>query len=64
MLSRLRKGAGDATKVINLVKSIEKTAEDASDDPWLIAMAENASARCRSGSRLASRRPPMHWKSY
>ena len=35
---------GDATKVINLVKSIEKTAEDSSDDPYLIAMADRARA--------------------
>lgn len=35
---------GDGTKVINLVKSIQKTAEDESDDPYLIAMAERAQA--------------------
>ncbi len=35
---------GDGKKVINLVKSIEKTAEDESDDPCLIAMAERAQA--------------------
>ena len=35
---------GDATKVINLVKSIEKIADDESDDPFLIAMAERAQA--------------------
>ena len=33
---------GDATKVINLVKSIEKTAENNSDDPFLVALAERA----------------------
>ena len=33
---------GDGSKIINLVKSIEKTAEDESDDPYLIAMAERA----------------------
>ncbi|MCP4605671.1 MAG: HsdR family type I site-specific deoxyribonuclease [Proteobacteria bacterium] len=38
-----RKGGG-GTKVINLVKSIEKTAEESSDDPFLIAMAERAKA--------------------
>jgi len=32
------------TKVINLVKSIEKAAEDASDDPYLAGMAERAKA--------------------
>ena len=32
------------TKVINLVKSIEKAAEDASEDPYLIGMAERAKA--------------------
>ncbi|MDZ7751853.1 MAG: HsdR family type I site-specific deoxyribonuclease [Gammaproteobacteria bacterium] len=35
---------GDGTKIINLVKSIEKTAEEHSDDPYLIAMAERARA--------------------
>jgi type I restriction enzyme R subunit len=33
---------GDTTKVINLVKSIEKTAEENSDDPFLVALAERA----------------------
>jgi len=33
---------GNGTKVINLIKSIEKKAEDESDDPYLIAMAERA----------------------
>jgi type I restriction enzyme R subunit len=37
-----RKNAGDGTKVINLIKSIEKKAESESDDPFLIAMAERA----------------------
>ena len=35
---------GDGTKVINLVKSIEKIAEDESEDPFLIAMAERTRA--------------------
>jgi len=35
---------GDGNKVINLVKSIEKKAEEESDDPCLIAMAERARA--------------------
>jgi type I restriction enzyme R subunit len=35
---------GDGTKVINLVKSIEKTAEENSDDPFLVALAERAIA--------------------
>ncbi|NTU43996.1 MAG: HsdR family type I site-specific deoxyribonuclease [Chlorobiaceae bacterium] len=35
---------GGGKKVINLVKSIEKIAEDESDDPYLIAMAERAQA--------------------
>jgi type I restriction enzyme R subunit len=35
---------GDDTKVINLIKSIEKTAEEESDDPFLIAMADRARA--------------------
>jgi type I restriction enzyme R subunit len=33
---------GDNSKVINLIKSIEKAAEEQSDDPCLIAMAERA----------------------
>ncbi len=36
------KSGGDGTKVINLIKSIEKLAEESSDDPFLIAMAERA----------------------
>ena len=35
---------GKATKIINLVKAIEKAAEENSDDPFLIAMAERAKA--------------------
>ena len=35
---------GKATKVINLVKAIEKTAEENSDDPFLVALAERARA--------------------
>jgi len=42
-LIKQRKG-GDGTKVINLVKSIAKKAEEESDDPYLIAMAERAQA--------------------
>jgi type I restriction enzyme R subunit len=37
-----QKHGGDDTKVINLIKSIEKTAEEESGDPFLIAMAERA----------------------
>jgi type I restriction enzyme R subunit len=36
------KHSGDDTKVINLIKSIEKSAEDESGDPFLVAMAERA----------------------
>lgn len=39
-----KKLGGDGTKVINLIKSIEKTAEENSDDPFLIAMADRARA--------------------
>ena len=39
---RLR--SGDAIKVINLIKAIEKSAEESSDDPYLIAMAKRAQA--------------------
>jgi type I restriction enzyme, R subunit len=42
-LIKKQKG-GDGTKVINLIKSIEKTAEENSGDPFLIAMAERAKA--------------------
>jgi type I restriction enzyme, R subunit len=38
------KHGGDDTKVINLIKSIERTAEEESGDPFLIAMAERAKA--------------------
>jgi len=37
-----QKSRGKNTKVINLVKSIEKTAEEQSDDPYLVAMSERA----------------------
>ena len=36
------KKGGESIKVINLVKSIEKIAEENSDDPFLLAMAERA----------------------
>ena len=39
-----KKKGGDGPKVINLVKSIAKKAEEESDDPYLIAMAERAKA--------------------
>lgn len=35
---------GEATKVINLVKSIEKAASEDSDDPFLVALADRAKA--------------------
>jgi len=35
---------GKATKVINLVKAIERAAEEESDDPFLVALAERAKA--------------------
>lgn len=38
------KHGGDETKVINLVKSIEKAAEDESDDPFLVGLADRAEA--------------------
>jgi type I restriction enzyme R subunit len=38
------KHAGGATKVINLVKTIESKAQEASDDPLLIAMRDRAQA--------------------
>ncbi len=38
------RAGGDATKVINLIKSIEKIAEKESEDLFLIAMAERAQA--------------------
>ena len=40
-LIKKQKG-GDGTKVINLIKSIEKAAEEDSNDPFLVAMAERA----------------------
>jgi type I restriction enzyme R subunit len=35
---------GKATRVINLIKAIEKEAQEASDDPFLVAMADRARA--------------------
>jgi type I restriction enzyme R subunit len=37
-----KKHGGDDTKVINLIKSIEKQAEEESGDPFLVAMADRA----------------------
>ena len=37
-----QKHAGDDTKIINLIKSIEKTAEEDSGDPFLVAMSDRA----------------------
>ncbi len=39
-----KRKAGDSVKVINLIKSIEKIADENSDDPFLVAMAERAKA--------------------
>jgi type I restriction enzyme R subunit len=39
-----RRKEGEATKVINLVKSIERTAKENSDDPFLVALSERAKA--------------------
>src|SRR5437870_7443340 len=39
-----KKEDGATTKVINLIKSIQKTTEEESEDPFLIAMAERAKA--------------------
>ncbi len=39
-----QQGGGNATKVINLIKSIEKKAEDESEDPFLIALSDRAKA--------------------
>lgn len=39
-----KKHGGEGTKVINLIKSIERHAEENSNDPYLIAMAERARA--------------------
>jgi len=38
------KAEGNATKVINLIKVIQKEADEQSDDPFLVAMAERAKA--------------------
>ena len=37
-----KQNSGDAIKVINLIKAIEKSADESSDDPYLIAMAKRA----------------------
>ena len=39
-----QRGGGNGTEVINLVKSIERAAEEESDDPFLIALADRAKA--------------------
>ncbi|GAB5451622.1 MAG: HsdR family type I site-specific deoxyribonuclease [Halioglobus sp.] len=39
-----KKNRGDGTKVINLIKNIERLADESSDDPYLIAMGERAMA--------------------
>ncbi|MBI5103213.1 MAG: HsdR family type I site-specific deoxyribonuclease, partial [Nitrospirae bacterium] len=39
-----QKEEGKATRVINLIKSIERTAQENSDDPFLVALAERARA--------------------
>lgn len=39
-----KKKGGDGTKIINLIKSIEKTTEEEEDDPFLITMSERAQA--------------------
>lgn len=39
-----KQAGGDGTRVINLIKSIEKTAQDESDDPFLIALSDRARA--------------------
>ncbi|MCO5185371.1 MAG: HsdR family type I site-specific deoxyribonuclease [Anaerolineae bacterium] len=39
-----QKNVGDNTKVINLVKSIERAAIEGADDPFLISLAERAAA--------------------
>lgn len=39
-----KQSGGDSTKIINLVKSIEKAGQEAGEDPFLIALAERARA--------------------
>jgi type I restriction enzyme R subunit len=39
-----RQKGGDGTKIINLVKSIAKAAEEHANDPFLIALADRAMA--------------------
>ena len=39
-----KQNSGDAIKVINLIKAIDKSADESSDDPYLIAMAKRAQA--------------------
>ena len=39
-----KRNEGKATKVINLVKAIEKSAEENSDDPFLVTLSERAKA--------------------
>jgi type I restriction enzyme, R subunit len=50
-LIKSQKG-GDGTKVINLVKSIEKAAEENAGDPFLVALSERAVKRLRKCNAL------------
>jgi hypothetical protein len=45
---------GEATKVINLIKSIEKIAADESEDPFLIAMASPSSSTGHCSTRKSA----------
>ena len=56
-----KQNCGDAIKVINLVKGIEKLAEEGSDDPYLIAMIERARP-CRKVLKAASPALLRPWK--
>jgi len=43
-IEKIKSKKGNNTKVINLIKTIEKTAEEISDDPFLIGLKERAEA--------------------
>ncbi|OOO03620.1 MAG: hypothetical protein USCGTAYLOR_00096 [Chromatiales bacterium USCg_Taylor] len=53
---------GHATKVINLVKAIEKRAEENRDDPFLVALTEERARAVQES--FEDRQPQKRWPSY
>ena len=57
-----KQNSGDAIKVINLIKAIDKSADESSDDPYLIAMAKRAQA-VQEKLKTASPAQQKPWKN-